>query len=294
MTVELRSRVKPRRQRYSTVLTIAMIAIFAYALLPLVWLVINSTKNTGDLFNSFGLAFGAHFNLFQNLQRLFEYNGGIVWRWLANTVLYAGGAAVLAAIVAALGGYGLAKFDFRGKRVIVAVVLGAVMIPGTALAVPTYLLFSQVGLVDTPWAVILPSAVSPFGLFLLNVYAQEAVPDSLIEAARMDGASEVRIFFSIVLRILGPGIVTVLLFQLVATWNNYFLPLIVLNSPENFPITVGLNMLNGLANSGGAGAGQQLFPLVITGALVSIVPLIVSFLVLQRYWQSGLTTGGVK
>ena len=114
------------------------------------------------------------------------------------------------------------------------------MIPLTALAIPTYLLFSSAGLTNTPWAVILPSLVSPFSVFLMRVYAADAVPDSLIEAARVDGAGEFRIFWQVGIRLLGPGIVTVMLFTLVATWNNYFLPLIMLNSGELYPLTVGL------------------------------------------------------
>ena len=108
------------------------------------------------------------------------------------------------------------------------------MVPLTALAVPTYLLFSKVGLTDTPWAIILPSLVSPFGVYLMRVYAAQGglTPCS---RRRVDGASEARIFFSVVLRLLAPGFVTVLLFA-VATWNNYFLPLIMLNSPEYFPL----------------------------------------------------------
>ena len=122
-----------------------------------------------------------------------------------------------------------------------AVVLGAVAVPGTALAVPTFLMFSQLGLTNTPWAVILPSLISPFGLYLIWVYAVDAVPTELLEAARMDGAGEFRTFFTISLRLLAPGIVTVLLFTVVATWNNYFLPLIMLSDPTWYPLTVGLN-----------------------------------------------------
>jgi len=126
----------------------------------------------------------------------------------------------------------------------------------------------------------------------MRVYAAGAIPDSLLEAARVDGASEARIFFSVVLRLLAPGFVTVLLFALVATWNNYFLPLIMLNSPEYFPLTVGLAQWQ--ATSAAGSGSQALFSMVITGSLVSIIPLVVAFLFLQRYWQSGLATGGVK
>ena len=128
----------------------------------------------------------------------------------------------------------------------------------------------------------------------MRVYAADAVPDSLLEAARIDGAGEARIFFRIALRLLAPGLVTVLLFTLVATWNNYFLPLIMLNDPDLYPITVGLARWADQAQNGGAGASSDMLALVVTGSLISVVPLVAAFLLLQRYWQSGLAAGGVK
>jgi len=193
--------------------------------------------------------------------------------------------------LATVAGYGMAKYRFPGRRAVFAVVLGAVAIPGTALAVPTFLMFSKLGLTNTPWAVILPSLISPFGMYLVWTFATEAVPTELLEAARMDGASEFRTFFTISLRLLAPGIVTVLLFAIVATWNNYFLPLIMLSEPTWYPLTVGLSQWN--AQATGAGA-QPIFNLVITGSLLTIVPIVIAFLFLQRYWQSGLAAGSVK
>src|SRR5207249_9479047 len=138
----------------------------------------------------------------------------------------------------------------------------------------------------------IPSLASPFGLYLMWIYAAAAVPDELLEAARLDGAGELRIFWSVAMRLLAPGFVTVLLFQLVHVCNNYFLPLIVLRSPEWFPLTVGLKQWNSQAYS--VGGAQAVFTLVITGSLLAILPLIAIFLVLQRYWQSGIAMGGVK
>lgn len=284
-------RHRPAGGRRSNVLTIALVACAAYFLLPLVWLVIASTKSNSDLFSTFGLWF-AHFNLFGNLRDVFTFQGGIYISWLRNTIFYAVVSGVGAAALATAAGYAFAKLHFPGGNALFAIILGAIMVPLTALAIPTYLLFSKVGLTDTPWAIILPSLVSPFGVYLMRVYAAGSIDDSLLEAARVDGASEARIFFSVALRLLAPGFVTVLLFALVATWNNYFLPLIMLNSPQYFPLTVGLAQWQ---STSAAGSGSQaLFSMVITGSLVSILPLVVAFLFLQRYWQSGLATGGVK
>ncbi|MGP3961262.1 carbohydrate ABC transporter permease [Nonomuraea sp. 3N208] len=288
------SRRSPARRRHSTPLTIAMLAALAYFLLPLFWLVVASTKSTQDLFTTFGLWFSRTPQLLANVGSTFAQDDGVFGRWLLNTLLYAVVSAFGAALLAAAGGYGFAKFRFRGDRAAFNLVLGAIMVPTTALAIPTYLLFAKVELVNTPWAVILPSLVSPFGLYLMRIYAEDAVPDSILEAARIDGAGETKIFFQIAMRLLAPGLVTVVLFTLVATWNNYFLPLIMLNDPNLYPITVGLASWASQAVGGGAGANSDMLALVVTGSMLSVVPLVVAFLLLQRYWQSGLTTGGVK
>lgn len=279
------------RRRRSTVLTIVMTVMLAYSLLPLFWLLVSSTKTQSSLLSSFGLWFDGKFALFDNIEQTLTYNNGEFVRWFGNTLLYvivgAGGATLLAA----LAGYGLAKFSFPGKKAVFAIVLGAVAIPGTALAVPTFLMFSQLGLTNTPWAIILPSLISPFGLYLIWTYALDAVPTEVLEAARVDGAGEMRTFFTISLRLLAPGLVTVLLFTIVATWNNYFLPLIMLSDPTWYPLTVGLNQWNSQAQTVG---GDAIYNLVVTGSLLTIVPIIVAFLFLQKYWQSGLAAGSVK
>jgi multiple sugar transport system permease protein len=289
---------EPRRRRLadrrSNLLTLAMLALLIYFLLPLWWLFVASTKTTGDLFSTFGLWFADDFSLLSNIQRTFTQDGGVYGRWLLNTIFYSVVSAGGAAFLAALGGYGFAKYRFRGNGALFGLVLGSIMVPTTALAIPTYLLFSKMGLVNTPWAIILPSLVSPFGLYLMRIYAQDAIPDTLIEAGRIDGAGEFRIFFQVALRSLAPGIVTVLLFTLVATWNNYFLPLIMLNNPSLYPVTVGLASWQSQSAGGGSGSTGELIALVVTGSLLSVIPLIAAFLMLQRYWQSGLTTGGVK
>ncbi len=280
------------RRRRSPVLTVAMWTCALYFAFPLLWLVLASTKSNADLFNSFGLWFGDHINLVGNLKNVFTTQGGVYLRWLLNTILYAGVSAAGASLLATMAGYAFAKYEFPGSRALFSIILGAVMVPLTALAIPTYLLFSHARLTDTPWAIILPSLVNPFGVFLMRVYTAEAVPDSLIESARVDGAGEFRTFWQIAFRLLAPGVITVVLFSLVATWNNYFLPLIMLNSSDLYPLTVGLAQQQ--AASAAGGGARVLFSTVITGSLVSILPLIVAFLYLQRYWQTGLMTGGVK
>jgi len=268
-----------------------MLAFLVYFLMPLVWLFIASTKSNENLFTSFGFWF-SNFDLFDNISEVFAKDNGEFFDWLLNTALYSVVSAVGAALLAAAAGYGFAKFDFRGKNALFWFVLGSVMVPSTALAIPTYLMFAEIGLTNTPWAIILPSLVSPFGIYLMRIYAESAVPTDLIEAARIDGSGEFRTFRTIAFRLLVPGFVTVLLFNFVATWNNYFLPLVMLSEPRWYPITVGLAQWNNQATAGGG--AQAEFNVVITGAFLSVIPLIIAFIFLQRYWQSGLGAGGVK
>ena len=287
-----RRKVVERDARRSNLLTVLVWITLIYFLVPLLWLFVSSTKDNGDLFTTFGLWFGTAFRLFENIGNVFTFQNGIFLTWLRNTVLYAVVSSVGAAALATAAGYALAKYRFRGQSIVFGTILASIMVPLTALAIPTYLLFASANLTDSVWAIILPSLVSPFGVYLMRVYAADAVDDSLLEAARIDGAGEFRIFSTVALRLVAPGIVTVLLFQLVATWNNYFLPLIMLNTPSLYPVTVGLATWQASASAGGG--AQVLFSTVLSGSFVSILPLVIAFLFLQRYWQSGLTSGGVK
>jgi multiple sugar transport system permease protein len=281
----------PLTPRRSPLLTGLMLLYLVYTLVPLLWLLLSATKTQEDLFSSPGLWFGDQFAFFANVRDTLTYRDGIFLRWLGNTLLYVVVGAGGATLLATAAGYGLAKYRFPGRRAVFAVLLGAVAVPGTALAVPTFLMFSNMGLTNTVWAIIIPSLISPFGLYLMWVFAADAIPQELLEAARIDGAGEVRIFFTVSLRLLAPGIVTVLLFAVVSTWNNYFLPLIMLSKPSLYPLTVGLTQWS--AQASGVGA-DPIYNLVITGSVLTIVPLVVVFILLQRFWQSGLSAGSVK
>ncbi|OWJ64227.1 sugar ABC transporter permease [Inquilinus limosus] len=265
---------------------------FVYTFIPLLYVIVSATKSNADLFGTFGLWFAGDLHLWENLQGLFTYQDGAFARWLLNTFLYAAISGLGAALLATCAGYAFAKFQFRGKRLFFALVLGAVMIPQTALSVPLFLMLSKIGLVNTPIAIILPSMVFPPGVFLMCVYIEDAVSNELIEAGRVDGAGELHIFGRIAFRLLMPGFATVLILAFVSTWNNYFLPLVMLSSSEYFPITVGLSQWYASATSGSG--GTVLFSIVMAGALVSVLPVIAAFLFMQRWWQGGLASGGVK
>lgn len=286
-----KARTKARgRNKGTTILVTGILVVAAlYFLAPVYWVVVASTKSTADLFATNGFAFAAEFNLWNNLSQVLSYDGGIFVRWFGNSVLYAGVGAVLATYIAAAGGYALAKYKFRGANLVFGIILGGVLVPGTATALPLFLLFSQMGLANTYWSVLLPSMVSPFGLFLCRIYAQATVDPALLEAARLDGAGEIRIFHTVGLRVLTPALVTVFLFQLVGVWNNYFLPLVMLSDTSLYPITLGLN--NWLTQ---VNRLPEFYQLTTGGVLLSIIPLAIAMIVLQRFWRGGLTEGSVK
>jgi multiple sugar transport system permease protein len=269
--------------------------LMVYFLIPFWWLIVNSSKSSAGLFGGgSSLWFADDINYVQNFIDLFTYGGGIYARWLANSALYALVGGVGATALAVLAGYGLAKYSFAGKRFSFAILLGAVMVPTTALVIPTFVLFAQVGWTNTIWAVIVPTLLNPFGVYLMNVYARDAVPDELLDAARVDGAGEFRTFFTVALPLLRPAIVTVLLLSIVSCWNNYFLPLVMLSDNRLFPVTVGIGLWQSTASTYGAAGGQSLWSIIVLGALVSVIPLIIAFLTLQRYWRGGLAIGSLK
>ncbi len=283
-------RLGPRRFNPSSLGAMTVLVIFTiYFLIPFFWLIVASTKNQGDLYGTFGLWFAQSFSLFSNLQLLFTYDNSIYLRWLLNTLIYAGVGALVGTFIASMAGYAIAKYIFPGRNLSFSLVLGAILVPATVLALPLYLLMSKVGLSNTYWSVLLPSMVSPFGVYLSRIYAAASVPDELLEASRIDGAGEFRTY-TIAVRLMVPALVTIFLFQFVGIWNNFFLPLVMLSNDRLFPITVGLQLWN--ANS----SGTHLFltNLVVCGALVSAIPLLIGCLILQRYWRGGLGAGSVK
>ncbi|QHC65815.1 ABC transporter permease subunit [Rathayibacter sp. VKM Ac-2759] len=278
------------RNRASTIIVTAILVVVAvYFLVPVYWVVVAATKTTEDLFATYGFWFAPTFALWDNLRQVLTYDGGIFVRWFLNSVLYAGVGALLATYLAAAGGYALAKYEFKGSKLVFGTILAGVLVPGTATALPLFLLFSQMGIANTYWSVLIPSLVSPFGLFLCRIYAQATVDTAIIEAARIDGAGELRIFHTLGLRILTPALVTVFLFQLVGIWNNYFLPLVMLSDTNLFPITLGLN--NWLSQ---VDRLPEFYELTTGGVLLSIIPLAIAMIVLQRFWRGGLTEGSVK
>ena len=261
--------------------------------MPYIWLFINATKSQEDFASTFGLSFGGKFALLDNINQVFTYHDGIFTRWLLNSIFYTVISSVISTLLAALAGYALAKLRFSGKKIILLVILGSISVPGIALAIPQFLLFSKLGITNTMWAVLIPSFVSPFGVYLMWIFSGQAVPTGLLEAAEIDGSGPWRTFFQISLPLLSPALVTVFLFAFVSVWNNFFLPLVMLKDTNLYPLTLGLYQWNLVGVSAG-GSGEMIQNLVLTGSLLTILPLIVAFLCLQKYWQSGLALGAEK
>ncbi|MEV6941422.1 carbohydrate ABC transporter permease [Streptomyces sp. NPDC051172] len=272
----------------SKVVVNGMLGLMAlYTLIPLWWLFVSATKASGYLYTGTPLWF-SHFGLVTNIKDVFSFEGGIFSTWLANSALYSFVGATVGTLLSAMAGYALSKFSFRGRESVFNVVLASVLIPAPMFALPLFLLMAKLDITNSYWSVLLPSCVSPFGVYLCRIFAAASVPDELLEAARLDGAGEQRTFFRIALPLMSPALVTVFLFQFVGIWNNYLLPSLMLNTPSLQPVTVGLVQWRAEFASG----VPALLP--ITGAFLSLIPLLVAFVSLQRFWRKGLTAGAVK
>ncbi|WP_436498773.1 carbohydrate ABC transporter permease [Actinokineospora sp. HUAS TT18] len=259
-----------------------------YMLMPLGWLVTASTKNAGELLSGRPVSL-ENMRLGENLGNVFSAEGGVYARWYLNSLLYAGVGATICAFICIAAGYSFHVYRFRGKEKVFGLVLAGVMVPTTALALPMYLLASKVGVVNTYWAVLLPCVVSPFGVYLARVFCAGYIPTEVLEAARIDGATEFRTFWSVGLKMVTPGFFTIFLFQFTAIWNNFFLPLVMLSDNKLFPLSLGL-----FAWDTQTAAFPEYYPLVVTGSLLAVIPLIAAFIILQRHWKAGLTAGAVK
>lgn len=279
-----------RRLAPSSIAVNAVVILAAvYFLLPLVWVLIAATKSPGELFSTFGLWFSDTPQAWENLTRLFTQDGGAFSRWIFNSIVYSGVGAAVAMVLSSACGYAIAKYDFRGREALFSVILGGVLVPATVIALPLYFLLNTVGLTGSYWAVLLPSMVSPFGVYLARIHANSSVPDEVIEAARLDGAGDLRIFGTIATRMMMPALVTIFLFQFVTIWNNYLLPLVMLNDTRSFPVTLGLTLWNSQTQR-----DPMFYQLVVTGSAVSAILLVALMVSLQRFWRADLTAGATK
>ncbi|MEV0383819.1 carbohydrate ABC transporter permease [Nonomuraea sp. NPDC050643] len=274
-------------QRARILPTLVLLVGALYCLVPVAWVIVAATKSSAELFSTFTFTPGT--GLLDNLRDLFTYGDGQFVRWAGNSALYAVAGSLASTLISTLAGYAMAKYDFRGRGVLFYAILAGVLVPGMTLAIPQYLIMSETNLVGGYGSVLLPNLISPFGIYLARVYAMASVPDATLEAARIDGASEYRIFGAIGLPMMVPGMVTIFMLHFVGTWNNFLLPYIMLSDESKFPITVGLYTLLSKGSSEPA-----MYGLAIVGAAVSVIPLVALLLFLQRFWRLDLLSGGLK
>jgi len=260
-------------------------------LVPFAWMLCAAFKSNADFFNSLFLPQGSGFLgiawdrlTLANFSKLFGELG--MMRATMNSVFLASTTALLGTIGGAMGGYALAKFEFRGRKWMTRLILGAMVIPGPLLMAPGYQLMFNLGLLDTYAGMLLPAIAPAFGIFLFRQSILNSVPMDLIEAARIDGAGEIRIFATMVLPIVRPMIGAFLMITFLGTWNNFIGPQILFQSPEKFPLSVAINSLKGVYS--------QDYGMLMAGTLVSIAPILVLFLMLQKEFIAGLTAGSVK
>ena len=206
--------------------------------------------------------------------------------YVVNSFFISSVTSVFATLFCAMGGYALAKFRFRGRATLTGVVLGALVIPGTLLLAPTYQLLYRIGLQDSYIGVILPLITPAFGVYLFRQAMLTSLPDELMEAARIDGCGEIRLFFTMALPMVRPMVGAFLMITYLTTWNNFLWPQVVLQSADKLPLSVAIAQLKSVYN--------QDYGLLMAGTLVSIAPVLVLFLMLQRDFIAGLTSGAVK
>jgi ABC-type glycerol-3-phosphate transport system permease component len=278
--------------RLATLLLYATLLFFAaLTVVPFAWMLTSAVKDQNDFFTSFFLPRGDGFLgvawdrlTLANFRRLFA--DFPIARAMLNSFFLASVTSTLATLACAMGGYALAKFTFRGRTAVTSLVLAALIIPASLLIAPSYQLLWQIGLLNSYAGLILPALAPAFGVFLFRQAMLNSVPTELLESARIDGAGELRIFFTIVIPLVRPMIGAFLMITFLGAWNNFIGPQIVLQQPEIFPLSVTINNLRGLYATD--------YGLIMSGTLVSIAPVMCLFLLLQREFISGLTSGAVK
>ncbi|TDO55196.1 multiple sugar transport system permease protein [Kribbella sp. VKM Ac-2571] len=276
--------------KFSRILVWTGLVVFlVYSIAPVWFLIVSATKSQRDLYSTNGLWF-ADFHLFDNIRDLFTYHDSIFLRWMANTLLYGVAGTVGMTVICVACGYALAMYQFRGRGVLMGCIIASFLIPGALLTIPSFLLYTRLHLVDTPWAIIVPHFFSAFSVYLAKVYAEGAIPPELLEAARVDGAGEYRAFFTIGARLMTTGSATIFLLGFVGSWNSFFGPLVFLRGEQKWTIMLGLySWLNIKVDQ-----SVDLTGLVMVGAIVSLIPIVALMLSMQRYWRSGITLGSVK
>jgi multiple sugar transport system permease protein len=269
-----------RSARFFTSATLAAAGLVLVGL-PLLYMLVIATGGPGQSLSSL---WPSDWDLVSNIRFLFEE--GRFGRYMMNSLIMAGGIAVLDVFFAGLAGYALAKLDFPGRRAVFAAIVATLALSPIVVIIPVYVMMRDVGWLNTYQGLVIPYAASAFGVFLVRQFAAE-IPDELLNAARIDGASELRIYFRIAFPLLRPALLTLLLLVFAAQWDNLLWPLVAGDRPERWTVAVGLATYT----------DQQFrigYPFLMAGAMVAMIPPLIVFAFLQRYYVRGLTLGSLK
>jgi ABC-type glycerol-3-phosphate transport system permease component len=280
------SRKRRRGQFASVALHAVLIGLALLSLIPFFWLLCATVKQPADFFGHTFLPWDRLENLtLDNYRQLFAREP--FWRWMANSIFLASAYTAAVVTLSSLGGFALAKYRFAGRKPLMAVMLVTMMVPGQVLLLPTYEVMYQWGWINSYAAILVPSAVSVFGMFLFR-QAMAAVPDELLQAGRMDGCSELRLWWEVALPIVRPMIGAYTLLSFMGAWNSFLWPQVILQSPEKYTLPIGLSNMVGLPQY------QTQYGILMAGTLLSILPVVVLFFALQRDFVAGLASGAVK
>jgi multiple sugar transport system permease protein len=289
-----------RRLRFRPLALLRLITLYGFAVfcvIPLVWLVLAPSKDNDQLRQS-PLSFGSFERYALAWQHLAEYNDGVIFHWMANSVLYSIAPIVITVVISLPAAYALATMRFAGRKLILITTLMAIVLPATAMVLPLFLELNSVGLINTAASVILPASFFPFGVYLAFVFFATSIPKELLEAARIDGCSEIGVFVRVALPLSKPIIGLLIFFAFVANWNNYFLPYVMLTEGDMFNLPVGIGMLIGSTPALNPANGGSFLPITypeaaLTGLIV-VVPIAILFLFFQRFLVRGILAGSTK
>ncbi|MGW1808942.1 carbohydrate ABC transporter permease [Streptomyces sp. NPDC002078] len=297
------SHPRPRHHRRlvrhlpSRLLTGSVLAVFlAFFVLPVLWLALAATKTDQQLVHGNPLSFGSWHALKANWDRLTAFQDDAIMQWLGNSALYAAISLAITLAVAVPAGYALAMTEFRGRHSLLIATLVVMLMPNATLVVPLFLEINAVHLIGSMWSIILPYSFYPFGVYLTYIYFTTAVPKDLLAAARMDGCSELRVFWHIALPLATPVIALVGFFSFVANWTNYFLPYVMLPESSQMPVQVGVATLLSNVPSFNPTVGDLAIerPQLALATLMAITPVLIVFLFAQRFLVSGMLAGATK
>jgi multiple sugar transport system permease protein len=262
--------------RSNRLVGIILFGLAAFFIFPFYWLTVGITKNVSQLFQK-SLLPGVPSHLVDNVRNVFSYQNGVFLSWMGNSLLYATVGAFVGVLIASLAGFAFRRYDFYGKKLVFILILAFAMVPGFATTLPLFMLFRDLNLLDTRFAVLLPSMVNIFGVFMMIAYWNQ-VSEEVFDTAEIDGAHAWTIYWKIGLPNILPGAITLFLLAFVGAWNNFFLPLVVLNSRSRMPLILGITTMTDPQ-------GFPIYNLTLTASFFTILPLLAVFISLQRYFK---------